>query len=179
MAGNLGDLELCWRRDIERLDRRAAAALLRGSLPDGDPRALRRLLGQALPASAVDQLDDAAVLDQVAARIEAGELLAFRRRRAPGVWTQRVVIEPEPEPMHENTVPLVEQNEEEHWLQIKLVDDEGQPVPGERYRVKLPDGRVIEGRLDEHGMARVDGIDDPGSAIVTFPEAEGEEERIA
>ena len=56
-----------------------------------------------------------------------------------------------------------------HWIEIKLVDTEGNPVPGEKYKITLPDGSTVaEGTLDGKGFARVDGID-PGTCKVTFP----------
>lgn len=55
------------------------------------------------------------------------------------------------------------------WIEIVLEDNQGKPVPGEAYRITLPDGSTLaEGTLDEKGFARVDGID-PGSCQVTFP----------
>jgi len=54
------------------------------------------------------------------------------------------------------------------WIEIELVDKDGNPVPGERYQIKLPDGSVAEGTLDDKGHARVDGVD-PGNCEVTFP----------
>ncbi len=59
------------------------------------------------------------------------------------------------------------------WIEINLVDDEGDPVAGERYRVTLPDGSTLaEGTTDEKGFARVDHID-PGTCKVTFPNIDG------
>jgi type VI secretion system secreted protein VgrG len=56
------------------------------------------------------------------------------------------------------------------WIEIKLVDEDGEPVPGERYKVILPDGETTaEGTLDEKGFARVDGFE-PGQCQVTFPD---------
>jgi type VI secretion system secreted protein VgrG len=55
------------------------------------------------------------------------------------------------------------------WIEIKLVNKDGLPVPGEKYQVKLPDGTVAEGTLDSKGHARIDGVD-PGSCEVTFPD---------
>lgn len=59
--------------------------------------------------------------------------------------------------------------EEEHWIEIELVDDEGKPLAGERYFVELPDGSSISGSTDSQGRARVEGVD-PGTAKVSFPD---------
>lgn len=58
--------------------------------------------------------------------------------------------------------------EEKTWVAISLVDEEGNPVPGEPYEIVVPGGRVIRGSLDANGKARVTGID-PGICPVTFP----------
>ena len=68
-----------------------------------------------------------------------------------------------------------EQIEEEHqsdeteqsWIEIEFLDEAGTPVPGERYKIKLPNGKFVRGTLDENGFARVEGIP-PGSCEVTF-----------
>jgi type VI secretion system secreted protein VgrG len=62
--------------------------------------------------------------------------------------------------------------EKKSWVEIKLVDKEGKGLAGERYRVELPDGSVVEGSLDDKGEARVEGID-PGQCKVTFPDRDG------
>jgi type VI secretion system secreted protein VgrG len=60
------------------------------------------------------------------------------------------------------------------WIEIELVDEEDNPVAGERYRVTLPDGETVaEGSLDNNGLARIDGID-PGNCRITFPELDEE-----
>ena len=66
--------------------------------------------------------------------------------------------------------PDSEENlEKKSWIEIELVDEAGQPVPGEPYRITLPDGTTVaDGTTDEKGRARVDHID-PGSCKVTFP----------
>jgi hypothetical protein len=61
-----------------------------------------------------------------------------------------------------------EEGKEKVWIAIKLRDNEGKPVPGEAYRITLPDQTVAEGTLDSEGCARVEGID-PGQCDVTFP----------
>jgi type VI secretion system secreted protein VgrG len=66
--------------------------------------------------------------------------------------------------------PETEENKKKKsWIEIKLVDEDGNPVPGERYRITLPDGKTLaQGVTDEKGEARVDGID-PGNCKITFP----------
>ena len=56
------------------------------------------------------------------------------------------------------------------WIEIELVDEEAQPVPGEPYKITLPDGQTVaEGTLNDKGRARVEGIE-PGTCKITFPE---------
>lgn len=54
------------------------------------------------------------------------------------------------------------------WIEIVLVDMENRPVPGEPYRITLPDDSVAEGTLDEKGFARVEAFD-AGNCKITFP----------
>jgi len=63
-----------------------------------------------------------------------------------------------------------EKDKKKSWIEIKLVDEENRPVPGEKYKITLPDGETVAGgTLDAKGFARVDGFD-PGTCRVTFPE---------
>ncbi len=57
------------------------------------------------------------------------------------------------------------------WITIRLVDDDTPPKPvaGARYRIRLPDGSVREGRLDREGIAHYETID-PGLCDVSFLE---------
>lgn len=59
------------------------------------------------------------------------------------------------------------------WIEIELTDMDGNPVPGERYRIKLPDGTVREGALDTNGRAYFGELD-PGSAEIVWPDRDGE-----
>ncbi|BDC47938.1 hypothetical protein F183_A02540 [Bryobacterales bacterium F-183] len=58
---------------------------------------------------------------------------------------------------------------EKSWVDIQLLDEEGEPVAGERYVLKLTDGSIREGTLGTDGRVRVNGID-PGNCVVTFPD---------
>ena len=73
------------------------------------------------------------------------------------------------------TIPYVptspqpgEEKKKKNWVEIKLVDMENKPVPGEAYQIWLGSEVVAEGTLDAKGHARVDGFD-PTQVKVTFP----------
>lgn len=59
------------------------------------------------------------------------------------------------------------------WIEIELLDMDGNPVAGEPYWVQLPDGTVREGHLDDEGRAYFDQLT-PGTAIIRWPERDGE-----
>ena len=63
-----------------------------------------------------------------------------------------------------------EKEKKSSWIEIEMVDEDNKPVPGESYRITLPDGETIaEGTLDDKGFARLDGIE-PGTCKITFPD---------
>ncbi|WP_284614880.1 hypothetical protein [Aquabacterium humicola] len=67
--------------------------------------------------------------------------------------------------------------EEEHWIQIALLDDQDQPVPNQAYKIELPDGAIREGRLDADGKAYVGGLKTGGACKVCFPQIDAKEWR--
>jgi type VI secretion system secreted protein VgrG len=70
-------------------------------------------------------------------------------------------------PTHNPNDP--ENKKKKSWIEIQLNDEDGKPIPGEPYKITLPDGTTIaDGTLDDKGFARVDNID-PGTCQVTFP----------
>jgi type VI secretion system secreted protein VgrG len=66
-----------------------------------------------------------------------------------------------------------EKEQKNSWIEIELVGEDDSPIPGETYRIALPDGSVVEGTLDDKGLARVEGID-PGTCQITFPNLDQE-----
>ncbi len=60
------------------------------------------------------------------------------------------------------------------FIEVYLVDSEGKPVAGEKYRIKLPDGNTDEGKLDSFGHAEYYGIN-PGTCEWSFPDRDGNE----
>jgi len=62
-----------------------------------------------------------------------------------------------------------QRKEKNAWIEIILVDMEGKPVPGAKYRITPPGGEPVEGTLNEHGQAGLYMIE-PGNCKITFPE---------
>lgn len=81
-----------------------------------------------------------------------------------------VVLGPAPEPV----TPA-----EDFWIAIELVDEDGKPVPNERYRVRTPDGRIFEGTVDGQGKARVGDLPSAGNCEITFPDLDGRDWQAA
>lgn len=109
---------------------------------------------------------------------DPGEMAAVKAEQAAtkqGKYGQARVTPYKPPPAGggagpaSSTAAAAAQEEKTSWIEIELVDEAGEPVPGERYEITLPDGRVASGTLDDRGFARVDGIE-PGTCQVTFPE---------
>jgi hypothetical protein len=63
--------------------------------------------------------------------------------------------------------------EKKAWIEIILVDNEGKPMPGVKYRITPPGGQPVEGRLNEHGQAGLYQIE-PGNCKITFPDLDKE-----
>jgi type VI secretion system secreted protein VgrG len=59
-----------------------------------------------------------------------------------------------------------------------LKDDNGKPVPNEPYELKLPNGNLSGGTLNDKGKARVEGIP-KGQCEVRFPKRHKSEWRKA
>ena len=60
-----------------------------------------------------------------------------------------------------------QQEKKTSWIDIELVYEDGEPVPGEPYEVVASDGVVKRGKTDVNGRAHVTGIA-PGTCQITF-----------
>jgi hypothetical protein len=56
-----------------------------------------------------------------------------------------------------------------HWIEVQLVDQDNEPIPGARYSIVTPDDVLHEGQLDSYGFVRIDNIP-AGSSTVSFPD---------
>jgi hypothetical protein len=76
------------------------------------------------------------------------------------------------QPCSSDPPPTIVSPEKKHWIEIALVDENGDPVSGQNYKIALPNGEVLTGSLDERGLARIEGID-PGTCKIGFPDLDG------
>ncbi len=87
-------------------------------------------------------------------------------------------VEPEPKPevvkVKKTTPEKPEPEKKKSWIEIMLVDMEGKPVPGVRYRITPPAGEEpSEGTLNKFGQAGYYEIE-PGTCKVTFPDLDAD-----
>lgn len=66
----------------------------------------------------------------------------------------------------------------DHWIGVKLVDNAGEPIAFQPFRLKLGDGSILEGTLDEKGYCRVEGVE-KGTTQVSFPNINADEWKSA
>jgi hypothetical protein len=121
------------------------------------------------PGSLVPPVDPEVAQDADPA--DPGEVEAvktFQRQNLTGRYgsqpVQPLVNKPPTKAEEEETDPAKKKS----WIEIKLVDQAGDPVPGEPFTCKTSDGKTVSGTTDDKGFARVNGIE-PGNCDITFP----------
>lgn len=96
---------------------------------------------------------------------QTGEFALLRRRdNAPNLYVK--AAEP-------GTDQVKMAKEVKTWVEIEVVDMEGNPFSNKPYLCVLPDGRVQEGVLDHTGCVRFEGID-PGNCVFVLTDLDRE-----
>lgn len=73
-------------------------------------------------------------------------------------------------PLEQDSTPHKPDKSKKGWIEVSMVyESNGKPVPGLGFEVKLPDGTVAGGTLNEKGCGRVEGFDS-GPCEVSFPD---------
>lgn len=57
----------------------------------------------------------------------------------------------------------------EHFVEVLVVDERDQPLPGIACIVELSNGQQRAGRTDDHGLLRIEGIVPAGPCAIRFP----------
>ncbi len=119
----------------------------------------------ASPSSAEDER----VLRELERAAESGLLAFFKQAPIPVTYTTHdvPVLGPAPDLSGANSGAALL-----HYVEIELLGPDDEPMAGEAYRLKLPDGRELAGSLDSRGRALVEDISKPGACEVTFPNLE-------
>ena len=71
-------------------------------------------------------------------------------------------------PAAATSVPTVKVEEELTFVEFRLLNTELQPIPNETFNLTLPDGKVVNGKLDSNGFVRVDDVP-RGKCQIRFP----------
>ena len=138
-----------------------------GSALSGSPGSLVSPLSPTAPTDA-DQADPGATTSAPAAHDAATTSMSLAAispagAGGPGAAPQSAATAG---PTHNPNA--AENQEKTHWIEIELLDEDGNPVTGEPYRITLPDGTTADGTTDSKGHAREEHID-PGNCKVSFP----------
>jgi hypothetical protein len=119
--------------------------------------------GNAVPPAAPPKAEGADVADPG----KVAEIKAEQLKTQSGKYGSQKVKPYKPPETEE------EKQQKTSWIEIELVGEDDEPIPGEKYRITLPDDTVAEGTLDEKGIARVEGFE-KGTCKVCFPELDKE-----
>lgn len=126
--------------------------------------------GKAVPPAVPDKSDDADIADPG----KVSEIKTEQRQTKSGKYGSEKV-KPHKQPAEEETKTIDEEEKKERasWIEIELVGEDDEGIPGQKYKITLPDNSVAEGTLDEKGFARVEGFE-KGTCKVSFPDLDKE-----
>ncbi len=111
----------------------------------------------------------------IAHELATGQLVIVNRYHNPGSFHN---FKRRPKEVFDSAPPALPPEPPKRdytWVEIELVDAGGKAVPNERYIIKLPSGRNVEGTTDSRGRAIVERIVKPGNCKISFPDLENED----
>lgn len=131
----------------------------------GVASSLRALVHELGAGTGLGHLDDEQLVARVAELITRGQLRVELELRVPMASDEvEFVGVSEYEP-----APVTIAESDDHWVEVELLDESGEPVVGELCRITLPDDRELLQRTDRNGLVRVDRSI-AGSCTICFPE---------
>ena len=153
-----------------RSHERALRFLTRFASQPANMVTIRSALLEKETAAGASDLSDEQVLDRVAWMLVSGDFAVLASGQTQGPRFVQTSQDPEDIPV-EKPAPVWEgdqQTEQPHWIELSLVDEEKNPVADQPYWIQLPDGEILEGKLDDKGFIRIDDIPN-GDCLVKFP----------
>jgi hypothetical protein len=154
-----GTTESIWQNTGRETIRRDLARL------EGCPMPFLRILMQESGASDVSRFSDDEILTQIAARIERGAIRAI----PCDCILAPVRLGANPPDTTAPAAVIDLSRTKKTWVEVCLIDSDGDPVANESYKLTLVDGRILTGKLNDKGVLRVNGID-PGTCELSFPD---------
>lgn len=153
---------------LEFADVRVAAAFVERLMADErDAYVLRALAGE------LEYRVGADVVAVIAAALVAGRLVLTR----PGASLAPVIgpagEDDERKPRDDDGFTALQSGPPTHWVEIQLVGEDGEGIPGQRYRIVAPDGVEWSGYTDSLGLARINRIPE-GTCQISFPDLDAE-----
>jgi hypothetical protein len=149
-------------------DLRVASAFVARLMGDArDAFVLHRLAGELEHRGGED------VVTRLAGALVRGQLVLMRA----GAIAAPIVGPPGEEKVSEHAgeeaFSTLEAGPPTHWVEIQLVGEDGEGIPGQRYRIVAPDGVEWRGFTDSLGVARLSRIPG-GTCEVFFPDLDAE-----
>lgn len=111
-------------------------------------------------------LEDDALLDRLLTAVRTGRLVLLRLE---GHAKYRGRPAAAPEKPHDGDDFEKPRQPTNDWIEILLVDEQGNGIPGQRYLIVTPDGQQRRGFTDSLGSARITRIPS-GNCKVSFPD---------
>jgi hypothetical protein len=127
------------------------------------------MLSRCVDGAAVLRLTEDDVIRQLANALFKRQIVIFRkfRRAARGSVGKKEEEYAAPFRLGSHKRSTGKAASSKTWIFIVLNDSDSNPVAGDDYRIELPDGRVVQGKLDRLGTAAVSGIN-PRNAKYRF-----------
>jgi len=110
---------------------------------------------------------------RLADAFRAGTLVLIRPRASAVADSAGAATPPAPADDQVDSSPQKPKSKKT-WVALKLVDQDNQPVSGEKYHIELPDGSTRDGETDAAGEGWVEDID-PGNCKFSFPDLDASE----
>lgn len=156
---------------LEELEPRTALWVLRSVQGDGElhGRAFEPASRACLPGR--EERHD--FEQRLSEAIATGEVSIYLEPRRFGAMSQEIPEEQISDLMDEAPAEAVQ-----HWIEVRLVDEDGNPRAQEPYSVVLADGTEMSGTLDDDGVARLPDLP-RGPCEWSFPELAPEDWQAA
>jgi hypothetical protein len=142
---------------------------------EGNASQLRSLAAEWTDAGQMRGWDDQELERNFLDWVSRGEVMIVAEPAQalnPGIATRGLELKVDPPPPAQKKKKVA-------WIAIELVDQDGEPVPDQPYKIELPNGSSRAGNLDSQGKARIEGIDPPGTCKISFPELDAADWKAA